>query len=237
MRVCDFSRSFVTFHLPLNNARIQVEARCWLKDADTKAEEYLLFASCKSEDTYGAGELFTRPNYDFSGIFSSTEYRIDRIHADQSLERDESGITVERFNSLTRHVREVDAEPLEDIPAIVEATLAHRIIIGRTTVSAPDGSLTAVIEYPVKTMNVHRENVVFQVDTGPVPLYNFAQQGERPIQNFEWAYVACRDFNSADFIIQAPTPIERDGVAVATTTHYSVYRRHATARNEFFAFD
>ena len=72
MKVCDFSRSFLTFVTPGrgNNARLQVESVPRLKDKTaSKSQTYYFFASCKSEDTFAKENLFYEENYDFCGYF------------------------------------------------------------------------------------------------------------------------------------------------------------------------
>ena len=55
-----------------------------------ESEDYYLVASCKGEDTYGAGCLFLVPSYDFCMIYSSTDFMIIRTHA--NAERDNTTV-------------------------------------------------------------------------------------------------------------------------------------------------
>jgi hypothetical protein len=237
MQTCDYSRSFITFSVPGNNARIQIEARCLLSLADGSSEEFLMFASCKSEDTYASHDLFRDPNYDFSGMYGDNRYSLSRIHSSSDKEQLEAGLTAERFTGLTRHIAEASSTPLLTKQAIIEATLAHKVIIARNEITDPATGLTQLLEYPVKTMNVHPETGQFQIDTGPVALYDFADSTEEIMARFRWAYVACNDFTQAWFVIQTPTPIIRDGVEVARTTHYSRIVHLPQSINTFFALE
>ena len=239
MNVCDYGRSFVTFVVPGNNARISVEARCILRRPNVPEEQFLMFASCKSENTYAEQDLFRDPdNYDFSGIFSPDHYSIARIHVSSENEVLETGLIAERFVEVRRHVVEVpEATPLTTVEEIIVATLAHRVLVARTEVHDEPSGASALLEYPVKTMNVNAESGMFQVDTGPIPYYDFSDTSGDIMQRFRWAYCAFNRFAGAEFIFRVPTPILEGSSEVARRTHYSqvIYCPHTV--NSLFAYD
>jgi hypothetical protein len=238
MRVGDYSRSFVTFVLPVNTARLQIEARCVLSLPGAAEQEFALFASCKSEVCYVERQLFQDPNYDFSGMFSDTRYRLERIHADAAAEKFDAGPIASRFDDVMWEVEAAEVvRPLTDKEAVIEATLRGEIIVARNEMVDEASGARAVIEYPVKTMNVHPETGTFQVDTGPVPLYDFASDEAEIMARFSWAYVAFNEFRGACFVSQAPTAIVRDGVEVARTSHYSVLSERPDAVNTLWALE
>lgn len=242
MNVCDYGRSFITFEVPGNNARIQVEARCLLQRPGTEGEQFLMFASCKSEDTYAERDLFrnpvTDPSYDFSGIFSPDRFRIERVFVSSERESLDTGLIADRFTEVRRHVVEApDAEPLLTKEAIVAATLAGRVVVARNEITDQAGDVTAVLEYPVKTMNVNPERGMFQTDTGPIPYYDFTDDSPDPMRRFRWAYCAFNEFEGAYFICQTPTPIVIAGRAVARRSHYQEIIHCLRARNTLFAYD
>jgi hypothetical protein len=166
MNVCDYARSFITFVVPGNSARIGVEARCLLQSPDGGTEEFLMFASCKSEDTYAERDLFripeTNPSYDFSGMFSPDRFRIERVFVSSEREALDTGLIADRFTEVRRHVVEAPATALLTKEAVIEATLAGRIVIARNEITDEASGVTAVLEYPVKTMNVNAERGMFQ---------------------------------------------------------------------------
>jgi len=241
MNVLDYSRSFATFVLPVNTARLQLEGRCVLRQADGTEEQFLMFASCKSEDTYVEQDLFrnpaTDPSYDFSGIFADERYSLNRIFVSSEGQKLETGLIAERFTEVLRHVHEVPhAVPLTSKQAVIEATLAHRVIIARNEITDEAG-VTAVLEYPVKTMNVNPEHGMFQTDTGPLPYYDSGDPSPDVMARLKWAFCAFNEFEGADFILQAPTPIVREGVEVARTSHYQQIVPCPQARNTLFAYE
>lgn len=217
IKSCDFSRSFITFVTKnrTNNARIQVEARCNLIDQET-TENFYLVASCKGEDTYGKGCLFLIPSYDFCMIYSSRDFMIIRAHA--NAERDNKTVGDNRGHFLDVHyyIRMVDAEVLEDNDAIVLAALNNRLLNSSCELADESGRYRAVLEFPIKTMNVNDISGMYQVDTGPVLLPDFTSNKERMVERFQLAFVAYNRQDEAYFVIQEPTP-----VGSIKVSHYS----------------
>ena len=83
MSVIDFANSRMTWFGPLNGSmsRIQLDGMCTLIDDEQGTEDaYYLIAPCHSEHTHLDGQLFTKRNYDFRGIFGETEYTLIRTH-------------------------------------------------------------------------------------------------------------------------------------------------------------
>jgi hypothetical protein len=246
----DFSRSFVTFVTRGrgNNARIQVEARCVLKDpAKGTTEEYFLLASCKSEDTYGQGDLFTKPNYDFSAIFSRKDYRLIRQHASASNNNPSVGAIPDFFDDVVFHIQPAgQPQVLRQSGDIVEATLKNRILVGRTELTLKDGKIQAILDYPIKTINVNDRKTLFQIDTGPLLFPNLDSAHTRTIEAFEHAFLAYKTFDRAEFISLQPTFIldtiknvtERERFlplkAALSVNHYSATRKLA-AKNTLMA--
>lgn len=227
--VCDYSRSYVTFVTKGrgNLARLQVESRCIVLDGEGNAiDEFFYFASCKSEDTYAKENLFYENNYDFSGIFSREQYVIFRAgisHPDQYAER---GTVAERFEAALFQIRPAQGvRKLEDNPAIVQATLAGLPLVGRTEIADAAGKRRAVLEYPVKTMNVQDGQNIYQVDTGPLPFPDFAAEADSVLGQLELAYVAHNRPDEAYFILQRRQPINHEGREISQVCHYSDIRR------------
>jgi hypothetical protein len=234
MQVIDYARSFVTFVTPgrTNNARIQVECACTLSAPDAPARQYLLVASCKSEDVYVEDGLFKQPNYDFCGIFSEDEYAIVRAHANADEGGYEIGTVAERFEALHIHVVRAEGRVCGSDEEIVRATLANAPLIARTELRDPQSGLEAALEYPVKTMNVREDGNVYQVDTGPVVFPDLSPPGREGIKRLTLAFVAFNCAERAEFVLQAPTPVAAG--SESRTPHYSEVRKVSTS-NEVVA--
>ena len=233
MNPYDYSRSFVTFVTPnrANNARLQIQSRCILTDTESfETKEYCFYASCKSEATFAKKNLFYDKNYDFCGIFEKDEYAIFRAHAEWTGESyTQRGLWRDFFQDVVWQIHEA-ANPalLETNESIMQATLAGAILVGRTEIENEDGTLAALIEFPIKTMNVNdiRNEYEYQVDTGPIPFPVFEREVERHIDRFELAYVAYNVPHFADFVIQGETELGSE-----RATHYSQHRRDVKAKN------
>jgi hypothetical protein len=226
----------VTFVTPGrgNNARIQVESRCRLTAPGEEPEEFLLVASCKGEDTYGEGDLFLKPSYDFCCIFSSEDYVIVRTFATTERGGREIGVSAQRFAEVHREVATAEADLCEGNAAIVAAALANRPLMATTELHDPESGCRAVIEYPIKTMNVNDLQTIFQVDTGPVLFPDLSRPAAKRIECFELAFVVYRTFDRAEFLLLEPTPVPIEGPPALTVPHYAGVRQ-LPARNAIYA--
>lgn len=214
----DYGRSYVTFVTPGrgNNARLQVESVCTIKDAAAGTRtDYFFFASCKSEHTFAERGLFHEENYDFCGIFSDTEYAIFRTHATHTDGWREEGLWADRFEEVRFGLVKATTEPLDAADKIVQASLSGIPLIGEVTLTG--GTLSATLQFPIKTMNANDIETIYQVDTGPLPLPDLDAAVERHVQRFSPAYVAYNAPDFADFVVQQPV-VAAGSVAV---THYA----------------
>lgn len=230
MHSFDFGRSFATFTTTgrENNARIQIEAVCDILGPDGE-ERYVLVASCKAEDTYGAGPLFRLPNYDFCAIFSAEEYLIVRAGLPLTACWRDSGRIAERFAGVRVTLAEVPARVCADAHEVVRATLADAPLVGRSELLGEDGSPVARLTYPIKTMNVNDERCVYQIDTGPVLLPDPGRQVSLAIERLDLAFVAWSNLvEGAEFIVQGPVQIAHSDSCAG---HYGSARQ-VVARNE-----
>jgi hypothetical protein len=227
MQVLDYGRSYLFFTARgrSNTARLQVEARCELLDRATgEREEYLFFASCKAENTHVRERLFQNPNYDFCGVFSAREFVLFRTPAAYETDPNSVGLIEEYFASAHHAFRWQDGRLLESAAQVTAATLAGTPLVGRTEWESEEAELRAVLEYPIKTMNVHPQDDRFQVDTGPLPFPDPARPGARWIERLLPAYIAWNRPDRAELILQRPTPVVRDGREVCRVLHYSEIR-------------
>jgi hypothetical protein len=248
----DYAHSYMwPYTKPRDAVRVAIESRTILyDDAAGTATAYYLGASCKSEDTYGvnkdyseagfrpgANALFVDPNYDFTWIIGSRSAVIFR-----------RGLDVRKTSSRGEPVpyREVRADTTEtwgesrlqlrpaagayDIPAdefapAARATETGDAIVAQTQIESTDTRLRALIEYPVKTMNMSRagypsddDDSVWQVDTGPVGVPDLSRHYDPPVDAFSLGFIATvsRHPAAADFVLEQLTalPSPNDGASV-----------------------
>ncbi len=236
MQSVDFSRSFLTFridylkrpaetasHEPpssLNNARIQLECVCSIMDKTTGATQtFVMGASCKTERVGVDRDIWIEPNADFVPILSDHDFLIIKTYdtANKGVpfyppsrgtqpER-QVGRTADAFDSVRIDVARAPAERLESAARIVEATLdpVRPPLAARTSIGTD--RYTAVLEYPVKTMNASERDFIYQTDTGPVILPDFTRDPEELITGLELAFVAFNSPHWAEFIVRAPVSV------------------------------
>ena len=214
-----------------------MESRCVIEDpAAGITRTYYQCGSCKSEDTFAHKDLFLDPNYDFLPVFSDVDCVIFRRHA-QCRERYREVRPIEgAWDGTVPCLETFRGRLLSSPDAIFEAMDRGLSIVGRTEIRDEDSGRVALIEYPVKTINWHRDEKLFQVDTGPVVLPDLSLPPEQWSEGLRLAFVAFNATDWADFIVEVPTPVETEDGKTAEVYHYSE-RLHMTAQNALFALD
>ena len=101
------------------------------------------------------------------------------------------------------------------------ATATCKLLIGQTQLYDEETGYIAILEYPIKTMNMRSAGDLWQVDTGPVLLPDLSKPPERWAQTMQLAYIAFNAPDWADFVLDQRTPLLSDGQEVAATHHYS----------------
>jgi hypothetical protein len=232
MNAIDFANSYMTWfpqERSGNIARIQLDAACTLLDEKTgKSEQFYLIAPCRAERMYLDTPLFQLPNYEFCGIWSADEFLIIRTAWVSERDNRQYGLGRARWRDIHLDIRRfAHTAVLTDDPAIIQATLDNRSLTARTELDDAATGRRAILEYPIKTMNVMLEPPRFQVDTGPLILPDFKATVTHPIESFAMAHVVYNNMDKAEFILRKPAP----GTA---TTDYSAVQIVA-ARNAILA--
>lgn len=249
--ICDFSRSFMTWdappnpndhrkpgHMPWgNSARIQLDARCEFSNSRLgEKEEYFLITPCRTEWMYRSDTLFQSPNYEYCGVWSKNEF----IGLGGAQHRKQgSGVPQYIKDNFTDFRLTVKAFPsaqvLKNDDEIIDATLNDLILVGRTEIWDDAQAISVVVEYPIKTMNIHPERKRFQVDTGPLLFPDLSPTVERQIECFSIAFVCYNTFDLAEFILRVPIPIDDENSEIRSTLEYSDIRRMAVKNTIFSA--
>jgi hypothetical protein len=223
MNPLDYGQSFINSVGNGNAPRFVVESKCRLiDDTDGTISDYYQCASCKSERTFAEKDLFSDPNYDFLPIFGEQESAIFRRHAYRNDGYIEYRKTGEMWHGALFDVQE--AQPvcvLDTNEDIIAATRKRLPIVSQTEIWNADTQMRAIIEGPVKTMNIDEARNIYQVDTGIVLFPDLSKRYEKWIEALRLAFVAFNVPHFADFVIEQPTPIVVDGKTVAEVYHYS----------------
>ena len=205
---------------------------------DEKGTEdaYYLIAPCRSEHTHSDGQLLTMPNYDFRCIFGEREYTLIRTHwvgnpdyldapgFDNTGGRTpvEVGLWKDRWDDVQLDIRTFeDVRELLTDDDIVEQTLRNVPLIGQTELRDETSGLRAVLEYPIKTMNISIDDSIWQVDTGPIAFPDLTKRFDPPVDSVRLAFAVFNAPHFCDFVIEQPTPVVHDEQEVCKVYHYS----------------
>ncbi|MBL8176894.1 MAG: hypothetical protein JNK48_19630 [Bryobacterales bacterium] len=232
----DYGRSFLQGKWAENRVRFWVESRTRIIDGQGSGPvDYYQCASCKSENTFASKDLFHKDNYDFLPIFGPEDGVIFRrkawLNSDYRQVRKASEMWEGQEYKL---VRPKAARLLRTNREIREATHAGAPIVAQTEISDAETGLRAILEFPVKTMNIHDKRDMYQVDSGPVGFPDLRRRYRRRGESLSLAFVAFNSGGSADFVIEAPTPITENGREVSRVYHYSRLESRATV-NRLYA--
>lgn len=220
LAVLDYGRSFVCGTASFNNVRFWVESRTVLFDGDQQ-HEFLQFGSCKSENTFGEKDLFYADNYDFLPILADDGHwlvfrRKNRITEDYRSIKKEIWGPADLKLKFGSQVRLLDS-----FEAIQQATASGTPLVSRTEIADEQSGLRAIIEAPVKTINIQPEKRQYQIDTGPVALPDLSRRYEPRVDCLRLAFVAFNAPHFADFVIEQPTPVMEEDRETARVYHYS----------------
>lgn len=234
----DYGRSFLQGKWADNRVRFWIESRTRVIDSQSAAPiDYYQCASCKSENTFAPKDLFQKDNYDFLPIFGPEDGVIFRRKAWLNGNYKQVRKSAEMWEGqVYKLVRPRTARLLRSNREIREATHSGAPIVAQTEISDSRTGLRALIEYPVKTMNIHDGRDLYQVDTGPVAFPDLSRRYPRRAESLSLAFVAFNNPASADFVIEVPTPASQAGREPTQVYHYSRLES-LKATNRLFACD
>jgi hypothetical protein len=219
----DYGLSFLCCTPKFNSVRFWVESRTRIIDDDNgSAIDFYQCASCKSENTFGETDLFYANNYDFLPIWGGGKWLIFRRTLGLS----------DRYRMVTEpekvwgvpelSLREArKAAALDTWEAVRDATAAAVPIVSQTEIANPDTHLHAIIECPVKTMNISHDKKMYQVDTGPLGFPDLTKRYDPLIDSLRLAFVAFNAPHFADFVVEQEAEVASEGGGTAKVYHYT----------------
>jgi len=236
MLILDYGRSFLAHTGPANAVRFWVESRTLLTTAaGGPPQVFLQCGSCKSEDTFADRNLFLDPNYDFLPVFGPGGMLLFRHYDhDTGRYRELRGESPTWGQPIPR-LRERVGRELPDYDAVRAATMAGLPLVAHTELWDDATGQRAILEYPVKTMNLADHLRRFQVDTGPLAMPDLSRQHDPPLAGVSLAFVAWHSPGFADFVVEQTVAVPAGQGATLALQHYArpVSR---PARNRLFAF-
>jgi hypothetical protein len=221
-RCLDYGRSFICGTASFNAVRFVIESRTTIVDPRTgRAADYYPCASCKSENTFAPKDLFQKENYDFLPVLGEGHWLVFRRRAAASPSYRQLRKVEDLWGPPNLKLVEAgQVTVLDTWEKIRDATACGLPLVARTEIAGHEG-IRAVIEYPVKTMNISLEKKLYQVDTGPIAFPDLSTPCDPQIECLRLAFVAFNAPDFADFIVEQPTPIVEGGKQVAEVHHYS----------------
>lgn len=237
MTPLDYSKTYLLGTNPENEVRFWVESRTRVIDERSgKTEDFLQCASCKSEDTFALQNLFLKDNYDFLPIFGPEYGLIFRRNAWLNPNYRSCLRTTEMFGGPFQHLQEhVSYKNLITAEEIIRFTHEFYPVVAQTEIWNDETESRAIIEYPVKTLNIRKSDNAYQIDTGPVAFPNLAVRHERLVDSISLAFVAFNAAHFADFIVEESTPIGNNHDTVETHVYHYSRRISLAASNRLYA--
>jgi hypothetical protein len=222
-RCLDYGLSFVCGTAAFNSVRFWVESRTTIfDDKANAATEFYQCASCKSENTFGEKDLLYKDNYDFLPILGDGRWLIFRRPARLSPNYRQIRLVEDVWGPMNMRLREAaNVSMLDSWEKVRDATAAGLPIVSQTEISNADTGLRAVIDCPVKTMNISHDKRMYQVDTGPIAFPDLSKRFDPMIDCLSLAFVVFNAPHFADFVIEQPTPVVEDGQEKCKIYHFS----------------
>ncbi len=206
IKIFEYGKSFIqTTNNSENTPRFLVDSKCTIINGD-KVEEYYLGAKCKGENTFAKDKLFQELSFEFFPVFSNDKtliFRRFKWYLPSELEEYKKLYNKgELWGNRKFVIKETEpSEVLNTQKEIKEATLAGKPIMGRIVIVHPVSGIKAILDFPIKTMNVNGKE--WQVDTGPII---FPDLGLYPIQkilSFSLSFIAFNSFNFIEAIMES----------------------------------
>lgn len=225
-KVLDYGRSFICNTASFNAVRFWVESRTILINKEGITYTFYQCGSCKSEDTFAKKNLFLKNNYDFLPIMGIGPGVGEWLIFRRTPELSDRYRQIRKFDTIWGQpnvkVRESDrALPLDTFEKIRDAAAGAQPIVARTEIANAETGWTAIIEHPVKTLNVSLDRKLYQTDTGPVAFPDLSKTYTPVIDCLRLAFVAFNAPDFADFVIEQPTPVIENHQEKCRINHYS----------------
>lgn len=223
MTPLDYGLSFICHGAAFNSVRFWVESRTRIMDTSSGTwTDFYQCGACKSENTFAERDLFMADNYDFLPVFGGGDVLVFRRTA----------YIWERYRTVKK-AAEMWGEPslklkegalVEELTtwdAIARATAAAVPMVSQTEIVNSETGLRAIIECPLKTINIQPEKQQYQVDTGPIVFPDLDKRHDPLIDALSLAFVAFNAPHFADFVVEQVTPVAEEDGGKHEVYHYS----------------
>ncbi len=248
MIVTDFAKSYVRWsippdladqrkpgHLPWGNTvRIEIDARCTVIDHTIGHQlDFYLIAPCRNEWMYREFEIVQQPGGEYRRIFSNDRQLDVGMEIPPTGSYDAS-VSTSAFSALEFDVSQKDATELSSDSDVVAASTSNQTIVVQTAYENTDGTHSAILEYPVRTMNFHPERNRFQVDTGPLIFVDFRVDAAHTIDRCKLAHIVFNRWDFAEIVCRSPVSTPGAESIERAMFHYAEVH-NVNAKHSLFA--
>lgn len=163
-------------------------------------EEYYLLSGVMAGNMYAQQSIIKSPVYQYQAILSAKHYKIFRMYADKTTDKDSHGQLSELFEEVNFVIRQQSCTLIDAVEGIKSASSENKklnIVMQFGEWEQADISL----HFPVKHLNVNQSNTSVQVETGPVMIPNNAFYHSPSIANILLAYTNFNTTQQAEFAI------------------------------------
>jgi len=219
----DYGRAFIVGKAPWNRVRFLVESRTRIIDERrNRYENFYQCAACQSENTFADRDLFKTDTTNFTAVFGPMYGIKFRRPAHFNPGYRQVYRAADLWGGQVYHLPQPLAWQLVSTnERIRHASHEGLPLVGQTEIVNLATGLRAIIEFPIKTINIHDGNDRYQVDTGPVVYPDLSRRYTRLVDSLSLAFVAFNAPSFADFVIEDVTPIVEGGREVTRVHHYS----------------
>lgn len=227
MKPIDYGLSFIHGSSPSNLVRFWVESRTRIIDEKTgKSEDFCQCGSCKGEETFAESGLFKTElgGYDFLPVFGPEYSVVFRRFASAPPNTDYRQIAPSEswWGGMVYRLKEAAPITLLDSnEKIRKATHADLPIIVQTHIRNEQTQMSAIIEHPVKTMNIHDDKNLYQTDTGPIIYPDLSRRWDRLVDSIVLAFEAINAPKFADFLLERRFQVPAGDRPACEVYHYS----------------
>jgi len=184
----------------MSYGRFNVEAKCRIKSLEKgNFTDYFLLTKVMAGNVYAEDDLIKVPPYEYSAVFSNTEFKIFRNYELQKVITDNFGKNEEFFKTVNIHLGEIDAVPVNTFEDLKSVTLENKQVVILASLLFEEIGFVAELLFPANHINISSDSANFQIETGPVITPDL-KSNKGDINCLDLAYLALNDFEKMFFV-------------------------------------
>jgi len=218
MKQIDFSASYFTWltKKEASYGRFQIESACTSNCFNLEEEEtYYLATAVIAGNVYAKNDLVKQPVYQFQIAASKQRHMIFRTFVFSPDDQNSLGDNSELFKEVELHIIKKEAVALKDFDDIAFHFFNHSAMTACICYEIKQNRQQIEIEFPVKHINIQRENRLFQVETGPILIPSEIPPSEKLSEvnkqyYFSTAFIHFNRLDCAEIALNMPTCVGKE---------------------------